>query len=369
MQIRAALTTQPGVPSLATLEMDDPRAEEVLVRIVATGICHTDLKSASAASPVPRPVVLGHEGAGIVERIGSAVTAVVPGDHVVLSFAYCGACTACRDSEPAYCTHQWKLNFGCTREEGAYLRCDGVDVHGDFFGQSSFATYAIAHQRHVVKVRPDAPLEKLGPLGCGVQTGAGAVLNEFRIRPGQSLAVFGVGTLGLSAVMAARLSGAHPIIAIDRHAHRLALARELGADLIFASSEAPLAPAIRDATRRRDGTEGVDYALDTTGVPEVMLTAIDVLAPRGTVGYVTSPWTGEPLAVPMRNMLLGRKLRGIIEGNSNPGAFIPLLVDLYMEGRFPFDRLLRFYQFDDIAQAFHDAESGDAIKPILLMAK
>ena len=367
MKIRAALTTEAGAPRLAVLDMDEPGAEEVVVRIVATGVCHTDIKSASAASPVPRPVVLGHEGAGVVERVGAGVTALAPGDHVVLSFAYCGACGACREGEPAYCTHQWGLNFGCTREGGAYLRCDGVAVHGDFFGQSSFASHAIVNQRHAVKVRADAPLEKLGPLGCGVQTGAGAVLNEFRIRPGQSLAVIGVGTLGLSAVMAARLAGAHPIVAVDRHAHRLALARELGADLALDTANGPFVPGVLAATRRADGTEGVDFALDTTGVPDLMRAAIGTLAPRGTCGYVTSPWSGEPLPVPVRDLLLGRKIRGIIEGNSNPAAFIPLLVDLFMAGRFPFDRLLRFYDFADIAQAFHDAEAGTAIKPVLRM--
>jgi aryl-alcohol dehydrogenase len=363
MKIRAALTTDPGTVAITQLELRGPRAHEVLVRIVAVGICHTDLKSASAASPVPRPVVLGHEGAGIVEQVGSAVTKVAPGDHVVLSFAFCGDCAACRDAEPAYCRHQWKLNFGCTRPNGeSYLFCDdGAPVHGDFFGQSSFASHAIADQRNVVRVRRDAPLELLGPLGCGVQTGAGAVINEFRLRPGETIAIFGVGTLGLSAVMAARLSGASRIIAIDRHAHRLELARELGATDIFLSGTDSVAAAVIEAA----GGEGVRYALDTSGVPAVMRQAIEVLAPRGECGFVTSPWTGEDLPVPVRHLLLGRKVRGIVEGNSNPDEFIPRLIEFFLAGQFPFDRLVRFYPFADIAQAFHDAESGATIKPVL----
>ena len=364
MKISAALTTRPDSLDIVELDLAGPRDNEVLVRIVATGVCHTDLKSASAVSPVPRPVVLGHEGAGVVERVGSAVTKVVPGDHVVLTFAYCGQCRPCLDAEPAYCDNQWPLNFGCTRPNGeSYLHRHGEPVHGDFFGQSSFATHAIADHRNVVKVRSDAPLEKLGPLGCGVQTGAGAVLNDFKLRPGQSLAVFGVGTLGLSAVMAARLAGASRVIAVDRHAHRLKLAAELGADAVIETADAPATGEIKQLT----GGQGVDFALDTTGVPAVMRQAIDVLAPRGECGYVTSPWTGEDFPIPIRQLLLGRKVRGIIEGNSNPDLFIPRLVDLYMQGRFPFDRLIRFYPFAEIAHAFHDAETGASIKPVLMM--
>ncbi len=214
----------------------------------------------------------------------------------------------------------------------------------------------------MVKVRKDAPLELLGPLGCGIQTGAGAILNEFQIRPGQSLAVFGVGSVGLSAVMAARIAGASRIIAVDRHPHRLEFAREFGAhDTLLAAGE-PVAPEIMRLTG-----EGVDFALDTTGASQVMRDAIDVLAPRGTCGFVTGP-QGELLGVPVRNMLLGRKIRGIIEGNSNPDLFIPMLVDLFMAGRLPFDRFVRFYDPEKIAEAFADAESGKTIKPILRFA-
>ena len=235
-------------------------------------------------------------------------------------------------------------------------------MHGDFFYQSSFATHAIGSGRNVIKVRDDAPLELLGPLGCGVQTGAGAVLNDFELRSGQTLAVFGVGTLGLSAVMAARIAGAGRVIAIDRHAHRLELARELGADeTILAGADS----VAKEILRRVPG--GVDFSLDTTGVLTVMRQAVDALAPRGTCGFVTSPWDGTELSVSVRNLLVGRKLRGIIQGNSNPATFIPLLVDHYMGGRFPFDKLVRFYPFDGIAQAFHDSEEGVTVKPILRM--
>lgn len=360
MKIQAAVFREPGQgPAIEELELSGPGAGEVLVRIVATGVCHTDLKSADAGSRVPFPVVLGHEGAGVVEAVGPGVTKLSEGDHVVMTFGSCGHCPSCRDAEPAYCHNA--NNSACTRADGShYLTSGGAPVHGDFFNQSSFATHAIGNQRGVVKVRKDAPLELLGPLGCGVQTGAGAILNDFKMKPGQTLAVFGVGTLGLSAVMAARIAGAGRIVAVDLHAHRLELARELGADDTILAADDPVAPEIMGLH-----PAGVDFSLDTTGAPPVMRQAIDVLAPRGTCGFVTGPWDGTELPISVRNLIPGRKVRGIAEGNSNPDVFIPLLIDFHMRGRFPFDRLAHFYPFEDIAHAFHDSEEGTTIKPVL----
>jgi aryl-alcohol dehydrogenase len=362
MKIRAAVFRDDSVnPAIEELELSGPQAGEVLVKITATGVCHTDLKTAGPGGRSPRPVVLGHEGSGVVEAVGPGVTGLVPGDHVVMSFDSCGHCPSCLDAEPAVCYNA--DHFACTRPDGEYyLSAGGTPVHGDFFNQSSFATHAIGKQRGVVKVRKDAPLELLGPLGCGVQTGAGAVLNVFRMKPGQTLAVFGADSLGLSAVMAARLAGAGRIIAIDLHPHRLQLGVELGADDVIEAGSDPVAPRVLDLM-----PDGVDFALDTTGVAPVMNQAIDVLAPRGTFGFVTAPLDGSDLTLSMRPLMKGRNVTGIMEGNSNPDVFIPLLVDFFMQGRFPFDRLARFYPFDDIGQAFHDSEEGTAVKPILRM--
>ena len=360
MQIRAAVFRTPDAgPVIEDVELSGPGPGEVLVRMVATGVCHTDLKSAAAGSRVPFPVVLGHEGAGIVAAVGPGVTKVAEGDPVVMTFGSCGHCPSCLDAEPAYC-HNTR-NFACTRPDGShYLSADGAPVHGDFFNQSSFATHAIGDQSGVVKVRDDAPLELLGPLGCGIQTGAGAVLNVLKLRPGQSLAIFGTGSLGLSAVMAARIAGAGRIVAVDRLAARLEMAREFGAhDTILAGND-PVAPEIM---RLLPG--GVDLSLDTTGALAVMQQAIDVLAPRGTCAFVAGPWDGSALPLSVRHLIPGRTITGIMEGNSNPDLFIPMLIDFHMQGRFPFDRLMRFYPFEAIAEAFHDSEAGTTVKPIL----
>lgn len=209
-------------------------------------------------------------------------------------------------------------------------------------------------------MRKDAPLEMLGPLGCGIQTGAGAVFNIFDLRPGQTIAIYGVGSLGLSAIMAAKISGAGKIIAVDLHPHRLQLAKELGADAVFSAESGNVNEKIKDIL-----PEGTNFSLDTTAVASVMLDAIDILAPRGTFGFVTSPSNGKDLPIPMRSLMKGCKIIGISEGNSNPEVFIPRLIDFYMEGKFPFDRLIKFYPFDQIAQTFHDSETGASIKPIL----
>lgn len=363
MEIRAAVFRDTSMkPSVETLQLSGPNEGEILVKLTATGVCHTDLKTAATEGRSPRPVVLGHEGAGIVEAVGAGVNDMEKGDHVVMSFNSCGHCPSCLDAEPALC--YTTDHFACTREDGSfYLEGAEGPVHGDFFNQSSFASYAIAKRRGLVKVRKDAPLEILGPLGCGIQTGAGAILNIFKIKPGQSLAVFGAGSLGLSAVMAAKIAGAGQIIAVDVHPSRLQMAAELGADHVIRADGGPASDKIFSILEH-----GVDFAFDTSTISAVMLDAIASLAPRGTFGYAAAPDdTGGTLAVPMRPLMQGRKIVGVMEGNSNPEVFIPQLIEYHMQGKFPFDRLVRFYPFDEIDQAFHDSEAGTTIKPVLRM--
>ncbi len=349
---------------LEELQLDDPRPDEVVIKIAASGICHTDVICRDQWFPVPLPVVLGHEGSGVVEAVGDAVTLVKPGDHVVLSMSSCRVCEYCRTAAPGYCSSHYDLNFGGRRSDGtATLHSGDEPVNGHFFAQSSFATYALAGEHNVIKVDTDAPLELLGPLGCGIQTGAGSVMNSLAVRPGTSIAVFGTGAVGLSAVMAAQVVGCTQIIGIDVNADRLSLATELGATDVVDASSCDSVEAILELTAGR----GVDYTLETTAAPAVARQAVESLALLGTCGLVGVPPTGTDLTFDFHSILFGRFVRGIIGGDARPHLLIPTLLDLWDQGRFPFDRLIKTYPFRDINLAVADAESGATIKPVIEM--
>jgi aryl-alcohol dehydrogenase len=365
MKVTAAVTPGKGEPfQLREIELDAPRADEVLVRIVATGVCHTDLVVRDQYYPVPLPAVLGHEGAGIVEQVGSAVTKVAPGDHVVLSFNSCATCPNCRQGDPGYCHNLFGYNFAAARPDGSPTMHEGDTViHGSFFGQSSFATHALAYERNVVKVRNDVPLELLGPLGCGIQTGAGGVMNALRPRAGSSIAVFGVGSVGLSAIMAAKVVGCTTIIGVDLNPARLAMAQELGATHVINAGETDPVAKIQEIT----GT-GVNFSLEATSLPKVLRQAVDCLTLTGVCGLIGAAPLGTEVTLDMNSIMFGRTVRGIIEGDSVPDIFIPRLVDLYAQGRFPIDKLISFYSLEQINEAAHDSETGKVIKPVLRMA-
>ena len=363
MEVTAAvLRAHDGPFLLEPLRLDPPRPGEVLVRVVAVGICHTDASVRSGELPTPLPVVLGHEGAGVVEAVGDGVAKVAPGDHVVLTFSSCGVCDGCQTGHPAACDGSFPLNFTGARPDGSHaLHAAEGDLSDRFFAQSSFATHAIATERNVVKVSKEVPLELLGPLGCGIQTGAGSVLNALKVEAGESIAVFGAGAVGLSAIMAARVAAATTIIAVDIVPARLALARELGATHAIDGRDGDVVAAIRAITGA-----GVQYALDTTGNVDVIRTAVDALRPRGTCGILGATRSGVELRLDTIGfMSTAKTLRGIVEGDSVPDLFIPRLIELYRQGRFPFDRLVRFYAFDAFDQAFDDSADGVTVKPIV----
>jgi len=363
MKIKAAVCRAPNTPlDIETLDLEEPRDTEILVRVVATGICHTDIVVRDGLLPTPQPVVLGHEGAGVVERIGKAVSKVAVGDHVVMTFNSCGQCPSCLEQASSYCYEFFPRNFFATRADGSSaLSRDGEPVHGNFFGQSSFASHALCHERNIVKVSQQVPLEFLGPLACGVQTGAGAVINALGVTADKSFAVFGAGSVGLSAVMAARVVGATTIVAVDVNPDRLDFARTIGATHVIDSREGSASEQLVELTGG-----GLHYALDTTGLAPVIREAVLSLAPRGTCGVLgASPQGSEIVLDEVHFMSGGRRLIGIVEGESNPDVFIPELVELYRQGRFPFDKMVKFYAFDDINEAIHDSETGKTIKPIL----
>jgi len=360
----AAAVSRDGAPHpvIEQVDLEAPRADEILVRVVATGICHTDIHCHSGRGmPVPRPIVLGHEGAGIVEQVGVGVIGLAPGDHVVLSGGSCGQCPSCQAARPTYCRDGMKLSFGGMRNDGSSpLSQRGERINGAFFAQSSFATHSVVPARSAVKVPKDVPLHLLGPLGCGIITGAGSVIEAFALRPGQSIVVFGVGSVGLAAVMAAKLAGAARIAAVDVDPARLALAAALGAtDTIQSSAET-------DGALREVQPHGFDFSFNTTAVPSVYASAVTCLGSEGTAGFVTRPlgdWTAPIGALLSR----GQKLQGILGGSAAPQLFIPLMIDYWRQGRFPFDRLATQFEFANIADAWSACISGDAIKPVLMM--
>lgn len=357
----AVLRETRGSFTLEDLILDDPRPDEVLVKIVACGICQTDAHFRDQHMPIELPAVLGHEGAGVVERIGSAVTSVKPGDHVVLSFSSCGHCTACDNGHPAYCDHLIHLNFAGVRTDGTSGLADanGTPVRGRFFGQSSLATYSLANERNVVKVPDDLPLAMLAPLGCGFQTGAAAVLNALKVPPEASIAIFGVGAVGLAAIMASKIVHAKTVIALDVNDERLNLAQELGAHHAINVSRTDAGAKIRQILPR-----GVDFVLDTSGRKESLDAGVAALAFLGKFGFVAfSPAAGAVLDA--SRLSAGQSLQGIIQGDAMPQSFIPQLIGFYREGRFPFDKLVRFYEPGDIDKAFSDAARGETIKPVI----
>jgi len=364
---RAAICRGKDQPfGIEEVTLDDLRGDELRIRIVACGICHTDLAVRDGQLPVPLPVVLGHEGAGIVEAVGADVTVAQPGDRVVMSFNSCGHCPSCDVDAPTYCYNFFPENWAGTRADGTpTMFAGGAPMNANFFGQSSFATHAIAHQRNVVRV-PDAaahlPLEQLAPIGCGLMTGAGAVLRSMKVRSGLPIVVFGSGTVGMAAIMAAKVAGADPIIAVDINDDRLALARELGATHAFnAKDDAP------GKTRELCPT-GVGYAFDTTGIKAVIEQAFGLLASMGVLGLVGASDPADNLVFNESEFMGGgRTVKGILGGDSDVGPFVEELIELHLAGKFPFEKLIGYFDFADIDAAIAASESGKVVKPVLRM--
>ncbi len=349
---------------MSDVEFSDPGPGEVLVRLTASGLCHTDLGVIAGGIPFGTPGIIGHEGAGVVVEVGDGVSAVAPGDKVLLSFTSCGACGACDSGHPAYCETWLPRNLlGMLRPEGAgTITRDGDPLMGHFFGQSSFGSYAIADERSIVKVAPDADLAVLAPLGCGVLTGFGSMWNVLDPGPGDIVAVYGTGAVGMSALIAATLRSPARLIAIDLVDERLELARELGAtDTINARTE-----NVGERLAEITGGAGVTLSFDTTGMPQVARGALDAASVRGTVLVCGAPPPGTEIPVDIQGILTGKVLRGVTMGDTQPDELIPQLVALHAEGRLPLERLERRYSLEEIGQAADDMHRGATIKPVII---
>ena len=365
VRIQAAVAWEAGAKlSIEEFDLDDPRDDEILVRVEATGVCHTDESSRLGKLPVVYPIILGHEGSGTVAVTGKDVTKVKPGDKVLFTPDYCGTCEQCVLGYTPYCERVVPVTFTGTRPDGSPRAhaADGRPVRASFFGQSSFATHSLVTERNIIPVPPDAPLRTLAGFTCGVQTGAGVMLNAIGVAPHQTVAVFGTGAVGLAAVMAAHASGAREIVAVDRVRHRLQLALELGATWVVDTTGEDLTRVIADVVTATG--KGADVILDTTGNPDVIMAAINAAAKHGTISVITS--SGAPVTIPPGALLMtGRTLRGTMGGHINPTVFVPRLLDLHAQGRFPVDRLVQNYPFAEVNTAIADSLSGATIKPVL----
>ena len=366
METLAAVINEPGATfALETVTLAGPAAGEVLVAIKAVGVCHTDLVIGSGLMGLTYPAVLGHEGAGVVEAVGDGVTKFRPGDKVLLTFNSCGQCPRCLKGHPAYCFEFFERNMTCCRPDGSSrITRHGHVVADNCFGQSSFAAKAIANERNVLKLAGDADLATLAPLGCGVQTGVGAVLRSLQGKAGEALLVIGGGAVGLSAVMGGKLAGCAPIILIEPQESRRALALELGAShVIDPATAGDIVAAVRAIV-----ATGVDLIVETSGHMPTVAQLPNMIATMGRVGLVGVPGAADAvLPLPMIQWLtLGGTMRGIVEGDSDIVGFLPELIAHHAAGRLPIDRLITRYPFAEINEAIADAHQGKCIKPVLV---
>jgi aryl-alcohol dehydrogenase len=359
--VKAAIISEPnGSFEIKTVELDDLRNDEILVRIEACGICHTDI---IAQNMTPLPAVLGHEGCGVVEAVGPSVDGVKQGDRVIISIPFCSTCPTCIQGKTYICEKALSLGFAGTRMDGSQtIYVDGKAISSAFFQQSSFATHAIALGRAVVPVEEYHPPFMMAAIACGVQTGAGSVFNVFKVKADQGLVVFGVGTVGLSAIMAGKIAGASPLIAVDIIQSRIELAIELGATHALNAGDGDISEEIR-----KIAPHGMTFSLETSGNEQAFNDALTCLGMGGTCGIVTTPNLGKPFPFsPLQILDRSSSLQGILLGNSIPRSFLPKLIELNRKGQFPYERLITTYDFSDINKAFEDTKSGITIKPVLL---
>jgi aryl-alcohol dehydrogenase len=349
--------------SLSEVELDDPRADEVLVRLVATGLCHTDITLRSFLPAEMFPNVFGHEGAGVVEAVGTDVTGIDVGDHVVMSLRSCRSCVNCRDGLVGYCESSLLLNYMGMRMDGSTtMSRDASPVFGSFFGQSSLAQHALAYADNCVVVDPSLDLTRLAPYGCAFQTGAGTVLNLLRPKPDESLVVYGVGAVGLAAIAAARAEGVESVVAVDPLAGRREHAASFGALTVDPSDVGEV--SVVDRVKELTGG-GAAYGIDTTAIPEVVKQGQQSLAARGTL--VALGLGAEEYVLDAVDLLQnGKTVTSSVEGESDPQLMIPRLIKMNAAGTFVLDHLVTTYPFAEINTAVADVTAGTVVKPVLV---
>jgi len=363
MQIKAAVLYGPKTPlRVEEITLEDPQDHEVRVKVVATGMCHSDLHIIKGDEPSPFPVVLGHEGAGIVDKVGPGVTTVKPGDHVVMPAIFnCGRCRYCAEGQPALCAEVLPAHLLGTLPGGGRRFSKGSQQLNVFYSQGAFAEYVVVHERSAVKVRVDAPLDVVCLLSCAITTGVGAVVNRAEMRPGQSIVIYGCGGVGLSAVMGAKLVGAGKLIAVDLLDRKLELAKELGADYVVNASRENPQQRVMQITGG-----GADISIESIGSVKAMAQAFGSIHSAGTCVIVGAPPLTDVLSVAPYELLLGKTLKGSLLGNVRTMIDVPKYTDFYMNGRLPIQKLIsRYYGLQEINAAFEMLEKGEIIRGVI----
>ena len=361
--VKAAVLYGFGEPlKVESVRLKAPRADEVVVKMVASGVCHSDLSVQQAKLPVPPPVVLGHEGAGIVEEVGSGVTHVKPGDHVILSWvANCGECHYCAKGTPHLCDLSTQAMM---MGQEAVFEKDGVEITR-MAGVGSFAERSVVRATACVKIADDIPLDRACLVGCGIMTGVGAAVNTAKVQPGQTVAVFGCGGVGLNTIQGAALCGASRIIAVDLNPKKLEMAKQFGATDVINASGAVDAPMV---VKELTGGLGVDYAFEVVGVPALIAQAFQALKRGGRVVVVGVPAMGSDVSIPGFSIPLEEKsVIGSLYGSANMKRDMPLLCDLYQRGRLKIDELIsRRIKLEDVNEAFAAMEKGEVARSVII---
>ena len=360
--MKAAVFHGPKLPlSIEDVELDKPQDREVLIKTVASGVCHSDLHFVEGLYPYPAPAVLGHEAAGIIEEVGKQVTYVKPGDHVICCLSvFCGMCDQCMAGHPNRCSN--KAATQRNPSDKPRISQKGKPVN-QFLDISSYCEKMLLHENAVVKIREDLPLDRAALIGCGVTTGVGAVLNTAKIEPGSTVAVFGAGGVGLAAIQGARIAGARKIIVIDMFEGKLAMAKRLGAtDTVDASSSDPV-----DEIRKMTDGAGVDYSFEAIGLKKVAEQAFLALKPGGTATVIGMIPVGQKVELDGYMFLTERKLQGSNMGSNRFRIDMPKYIDFYLQGRLNLDDMIsQRRKLEDVNDAFRAMKAGEVARTVLM---
>ncbi|KAF2486208.1 chaperonin 10-like protein [Neohortaea acidophila] len=348
-----------------------PGEGELLVEMAASGICHTDALiggTPGGATPIAfYPRILGHEGSGYVKEVGPGVTVAAVGDPVLLSFAFCNKCEICKAGRVSHCNKFTEDNFG-----GPYnvFKVGDKDISGQFFGQSSFASLSVVKECSVVNakglVADKKELQLFAPLGCGIQTGSGTVINAAEAGPEDVVLVMGLGGVGLSAIMGAKIAGCRKIVGLDRIKSRLEFAKQLGATDVINGAELPEGKDLAEALKEVCDGEGPSICIDTSGAPPLIKAGFASVRNRGKYVQVGSAPFDFSLELNLvQFMLEGKQIFGAIEGHAYPPEFVPKMIKWYKEGKFPVDKLMKFIKAEDFEQGLKEMHDGTTIKPIM----